>query len=76
MSNPVTFIDEALESVSSGEDFVQAMADIYSHDDVRAVLDQYPEWIINIITVIDYDTELQTEGLDFRAYDKGMPVLK
>ena len=43
MSNPVTFIDEALESVSSGEDFVQAMADIYSHDDVRAVLDQYNE---------------------------------
>ena len=75
MSNPVTFIDEALESVSSGEDFVQAMADIYSHDDVRAVLDQYPEWIINIITVIDYDTELQTEGLDFRAYDKEISAL-
>lgn len=38
MSNPVTFIDEALESVSSGEDFVQAMADIYSHDDVKQFL--------------------------------------
>ena len=76
MSNPVTFIDEALESVSSGEDFVQAMADIYQHDDVRAVLDQYPEWIINIITVIDYDTELQTEGLDFRAYDKEISALR
>ena len=35
MSNARTFIDEALETVSSGEDFVQAMADIYSHTEVR-----------------------------------------
>lgn len=35
MSNIRTFIDEALETVSSGEDFVQAMADIYSHTEVR-----------------------------------------
>ena len=35
MSNTRTFIDEALETVSSGEDFVQAMADIYSHAEVR-----------------------------------------
>ena len=33
------------------------------------VLNEYPEWIVNIITVIDYDTELQMEGLDFRSYD-------
>ena len=30
----------------------------------------------NIITVIDYDTELQTEGLDFRAYDKEISALR
>ena len=69
MSNTKTFIDEALETVTSGEDFVQAMADIYSHDEVRDVLNEYPAWIANIITVIDYDTELQMEGLDFRSYE-------
>jgi hypothetical protein len=76
MSNPRTFIDEALESVSSGEDFVQAMADIYSHTAVREILSHYPEWIANIITIIDYDTELQMEGLDFRTYDKEIRALR
>ena len=76
MSEVRTFIDEALESVSSGEDFVQAMADIYSHSEVRNVLNKYPDWIKNIITVIDYDSELQMEGLDFRAYDDEICALK
>ena len=67
MSKVSTFIDEAYDSVSSGEEFVQAMAEIYSHEEVRDILDEYPEWIKNIIIVIDYDTELQMEGLDFRA---------
>lgn len=76
MSNPRTFIDEALESVSSREDFVQAMADIYSHTAVREILSHYPEWIAIIITIIDYDTELQMEGLDFRTYDKEIRALR
>ena len=76
MSNNKTFIDKALETVTSGEDFVQAMADIYSHDEVRDVLNEYPEWIVNIITVIDYDTELQMEGLDFRSYDAEIKALR
>lgn len=76
MSGTRTFIDEALESVSSGEDFVQVMADIYSHNEVRDILNQYPEWIANIITVIDYDTELQMEGLDFRTYEKEVEALR
>lgn len=76
MSDTKTFIDKALESVSSGEDFVQAMADIYSHAEVRDVLNQYPEWIANIITIIDYDTELQMEGLAFRTYDKEIKALR
>ena len=76
MSNTRTFIDEALETVSSGEDFVQAMADIYSHTEVRDVLKEYPDWIVNIITVIDDDTELQMDGLDFKSYDDEIKALR
>ena len=76
MSNTRTFIDEALEMVSSREEFVQAMADIYSHTEVRDILMEYPDWIINIITVIDYDTELQMDGLDFKSYDDEIKALR
>ncbi len=76
MNESKTFIDEALVSSSSGEDFVQAMADIYSHPEVRTVLSNYPDWIVNIIIVIDYDTELQMEGLDFRSYEKEINALR
>ena len=76
MSNTRTFIDEALEMVSSGEEFVQAMADIYSHTEVRDILMEYPDWIVNIITVIDYDTELQMDGLDFKSYDDEIKALR
>ena len=76
MSNTRTLIDEALEMVSSGEEFVQAMADIYSHTEVRDILMEYPDWIVNIITVIDYDTELQMDGLDFKSYDDEIKALR
>ncbi len=76
MSNTRTFIDEALETVSSGEDFVQAMADIYSHTEVRDILTEYSDWIVNIITVIDYDTELQMDGLGFKSYDDEIKALR
>ena len=76
MSNTRTFIDEALEMVSSGEEFVQAMADIYSHTEVRDILMEYPDWIVNIITVIYYDTELQMDGLDFKSYDDEIKALR
>lgn len=76
MSNTRTFIDEVLEMVSSGEEFVQAMADIYSHTEVRDILMEYPDWIVNIITVIDYDTELQMDGLDFKSYDDEIKALR
>ena len=52
----MSFIDDALQNITSGEDFVEAMADIYSNPDVRDQLKNYPEWIRNIITIIDYDT--------------------
>ena len=31
----MNFIDKALEEITNGEDFVQAMADIYEHTEVR-----------------------------------------
>lgn len=64
----MNFIDKALEEITNGEDFVQAMADIYEHTEVREKLDKFPSWIRNIITVIDYDTELSMNGLDFKSY--------
>lgn len=64
----MNFIDKALEEITNGEDFVQAMADIYEHTEVREKIDKFPSWIRNIITVIDYDTELSTNGLDFKSY--------
>ena len=71
----MNFIDEALQNITSGEDFVQAMADIYSNTEVRDQLMSYPEWIRNIITIIDYDTDLTMEGLDFRSYEEEIKAL-
>ena len=64
----MSFIDDALSEISNGEDFVQAMADIYEYPEVRSELYKLPSWIRNIITVIDYDTELAINGLDFKSY--------
>lgn len=72
----MNFIDDALKSKDSGEAFVQAMADIYEHSDIRDELVNYPKWIRNIITIIDYDTDLQMEGLVFKSYDNEITALK
>ena len=72
----MNFIDDALKSKDSGEGFVQAMADIYEHSDIRDELVNYPKWIRNIITIIDYDTDLQMEGLVFKSYDNEITALK
>ena len=72
----MNFIDDALKNKDSGEGFVQAMADIYEHSDIRDELVNYPKWIRNIITIIDYDTDLQMEGLDFKSYDNEIAALK
>lgn len=71
----MSFIDDALQNITSGEDFVEAMADIYSNPDVRDQLKNYPEWIRNIITIIDYDTDLTMEGLDFKLYTDEISAL-
>ena len=69
------FIDKALSEITNGEDFVQAMADIYEHSEVRSELRKFPSWIRNIITVIDYDTELSMNGLDFKSYKNVIEAL-
>lgn len=60
----MNFIDKAFESKLSGDDFLQAMADVYSEEEVRGVLDQYPQFVKDVIMIIDYDTEIQMGGLD------------
>lgn len=60
----MNFIDKAFESNLSGDDFLQAMADVYSEDNVRDELDKYPQFIKDVILIIDYDLELQMGGLD------------
>ncbi|MDO5156129.1 MAG: hypothetical protein Q4D51_09210 [Eubacteriales bacterium] len=69
----MNYIDIALKTINNGEDFVQAMADKYSNPEVD--LKQYPDWIKNILTLIDYDTELQMDGLDFKSYKNVIDAL-
>lgn len=62
----MNFIDRALAQGRrlSDDDFLQAMADIYKEPQVWQELDRYPPYIRDVIYVIDYDTEVQMEGLD------------
>ena len=66
----MNFIDKAFEQNLKGDDFLQAMADIYSEPEVYKELKKYPRFVADIITVIDYDTALQMDGLDDGSYDK------
>ena len=62
----MNFIDRALAQGESltPDDFLQAMADIYKEPQVWRTLDRYPQYIQDVIYIIDYDTEVQMEGLD------------
>lgn len=60
----INFIDKALADKLTGDDFWQAMAAIYSEYEVRKILHRYPTFISDVITIIDYDTALQMDGLD------------
>lgn len=72
----MNFIDEALQNCKTGEEFVQAMADIYSNSYVRNELNYYPKWIKDIIVIIDYDTSLQMGGLDLKTYEVEIEAMK
>ena len=60
----MNFIDKAFEQNLKGDDFLQAMADIYLEPEVYKELKKDPRFVADIITVIDYDTALQMDGLD------------
>ena len=62
----MNFIDRALAQGDglTPDDFLQAMADIYKEPQVWRELDRYPQYVRDVIYVIDYDTEVQMEGLD------------
>ena len=62
----MNFIDRALAQGDglTPDDFLQAMADIYKEPQVWQALERYPQYIRDIIYIIDYDTEVQMEGLD------------
>ena len=60
----MNFIDKAFEQNLKGDDFLQAMADIYLEPEVYKELKKYPRFVADIITIIDYDTALQIDGLD------------
>lgn len=62
----MNFIDRALDQGENltPDDFLQAMADIYKEPQVWRELDRYPQYVRDVIYTIDYDTEVQMEGLD------------
>ena len=62
----MNFIDRALArgDALDADDFLQAMADIYKEPQVWLELDRYPQYIQDIIHIVDYDTAVQMEGLD------------
>lgn len=60
----MNFIDRAFEQNLAGDDFLQAMADIYSEPEVYKILNQYPPFVADVISIIDYDTALQMDGLE------------
>lgn len=68
----MNFIDRALERINevSADEFLQAMADIYDELIDRNELKKYPQFVQDIIFIIDYDTELQMEGLEGFFYDE------
>lgn len=66
----MNFIDRALanKEKGGGDDFLQAMADIYSEPEVWEHLGEYPSYVGDVIYIIDYDTQIQMEGLESIFY--------
>ena len=59
----MNFIDKAFDEKLHGDDFLQAMAAIYSEPEVRETLDKYPQFVKDVILIIDYDSEIAMGGL-------------
>ena len=60
----MNFIDKAYEQHLTGDDFLQAMSNIYAEPEVNKILNKYPTFVADVILIIDYDTALQMDGLD------------
>ena len=60
----MNFIERAFREKLTGDDFLQAMASIYSEPEVYGILDRYPAFVGDVIAIIDYDTAVQMDGLD------------
>ena len=74
VTEEMNFIDHAISEITNGEDFVQAITDIYEYPEVRGELEKYPSWIKNIIAVIDSITGLVMDGLDLKSYADAVKV--
>ena len=72
----MNFIDEALQKHLTAHDFLQAMSAIAEHPEVREILHTYPQWIQDVITIIDYDTEMSSEGMENREYTPEIAALE
>lgn len=42
VTEEMNFIDHAISEITNGEDFVQAITDIYEYPEVRGELEKYP----------------------------------
>ncbi len=74
VTEEMNFIDHAISEITNGEDFVQAITDIYEYPEVRGELEKYPLWIKNTIAVIDSITGLVMDGLDLKSYGDAVKV--
>ena len=72
----MNLIDEALQKHLTAHDFLQAMGEIRKHPEIRDVLDSYPQWIRDVITILDYDTEMSSEGMENREYTPEIEALR
>lgn len=74
----MNFIDKAFDNNLRGVDFLKAMTNIYSEDEVQEVLNQYPQFVKDVIFIIDYDIAIQTDDLDAVIYgdlDEELPEI-
>lgn len=64
-SKNINFIEEILTNINSlrAEDVIESMAEIYNTPIDREDLVKYPQFIQDIIFIIDYDTELSMNGI-------------
>lgn len=62
----MNYIDEILKNkdAMTADDIIQAIAErMYKEPNTWKNISKYPQFIQDILYIIDYDTELQMEGL-------------